>query len=532
MGGPKDEMPPMLLSSSPEHEATQVKPTEIQLLFDEYVKVENPTNQIIITPRIKTEEVEFTAIKNRINISLHQELEDSTTYVFNFQKSVKDITEDNPADNLKLVFSTGNEIDSIKVGGQVRYVFPRNQQDIEDVLVGLYPMTDTSDIFINPPYYIAQADSLGNFEITNIKSGEYRAYAWHDDNNSLKAEHRSEAYGFLPEPILVDHHINEVIINLFRGDLSQLQVNRSSPTASNYDIILNKAPAEIDISHPEKNDKLFYRIKDDNIRIYHRDLRDDSTAVRLIVKDSVGFEIDTTLYAKFENSDRALENLETSVNSGKGFLNTLQSQLTFNKPVIHINYDSLYIRYDSAGRIPITSSQVSLVDSARRTRFLLEVPIPDSLNFDVFTVFAADSTFMDVENQWNSSPIEANYTKIEEETLSEELSGKVETNELPIIIQLLTENDEVIKESYLTESNEFKLTNIEAGEYKLRAIIDRNKNRRWDPGNILENRQPEPVYYFYDTENETHQFLLRGGWSFNGWVISKKEDSGVYPNPE
>src|SRR5690606_4111839 len=95
MGGPKDEDPPQLISSNPENETTNIKPSQIQLLFNEYIKVENPTNQIIITPRLNTQQVEFSAIKNQLEIKLNQELEDSTTYVFNFQKSVQDITESN-----------------------------------------------------------------------------------------------------------------------------------------------------------------------------------------------------------------------------------------------------------------------------------------------------------------------------------------------------------------------------------------------------------------------------------------------------
>ena len=127
MGGPKDEDPPQLLSSTPENETTNTTPSEIQLFFNEYIKVENPTNQIIITPRINSQLVEFTALRNRLLIKLNQELEENTTYVFNFQKSVQDITESNPAQRLKLVFSTGNEIDSLKITGTVSYIFPNNE---------------------------------------------------------------------------------------------------------------------------------------------------------------------------------------------------------------------------------------------------------------------------------------------------------------------------------------------------------------------------------------------------------------------
>jgi hypothetical protein len=527
MGGPKDEDPPLLLSSSPENEAINTNPAAIELLFNEYIKIENPTKQIIITPKINSDEVEFLAAKNRLSIKLNQDLEDSTTYVFNFQKSVQDITESNPVNNLKLVFSTGSAIDSLKFSGTLSYVFPRGEKDIVDVLVGLYPAADTTDIFSAAPYYIAQSDSLGNFEITNIKSGEYRAYAWHDDNNSLKAEFRSEAYGFLNENIQLDSNVSNVYFKLYSGDLSELKINRSSAVGSNYDLILSKFPAEFKVLHPEINKKIFYRLDEKNIRLYHIGETKDSTAVRLTVKDSVGFSIDTTFFAKFEESDRSPQNLEVTVNSGKGFLRQLQSQLNFNKPIHAINYDSLFIRYDSASRIPILPDNVNLLDSSDFTKLQITIDIPDSLSFETFTVFAADSTFMDVESQWNQSKVEANYNKLKEESLADEVSGKVETDELPIIVQLIDKSDNVVREAYLTTANTFKFTDFEAGDYKLRAIIDRNKNKRWDPGNLLEKRQPEPVYHFYDIENDTDQFIIRGAWTLENFIIHKTDDSGI-----
>lgn len=527
MGGPQDEDPPLLLSSTPEKEATNMSPSEIELLFSEFIKIDNPTKQIIITPRVQTEEVQFTASKNRLKIELNQELEENTTYVFNFQKSVQDITEGNPVENLKLVFSTGDYIDSLTFSGKVSYVFPRSQREIQDVLVGLYPINDTTDLFTAPPYYIAQADSLGNFEISNIKEGEYQAYAWHDENNSLKGEFRTEAYGFINQPVSIDRDISGVHFNLFRGDLSDLNVNRSSPVGGNYDIVLNKYPAELEIIHPEFNEKLFYRINKKNIRLYHTELKNDSTSLRLVLKDSIGLHIDTTLYASFQESERTAEKLEVSANSGKGFVKNLSAHLIFNKPILSINYDSLYIRYDSASHIPLNSSHLSLKDSADRTQILISIEIPDSLNFNTYTVYAADSTFMDVENQWNISKLEANFSKIKEETLSEELSGKVETDERPLLVQLLSKSDEVIRETYLTDTNVFRFTQIEAGDYKLRAIVDRNKNKRWDPGNIHEKVQPEPVYYLFDEENDTYQFLMRGAWTMNGLVIHKNDESGI-----
>lgn len=521
MGGPKDEDPPQLLSSTPENETTNITPTEIQLFFNEYIKVDNPTNQIIITPRINSQLVEFTALRNRLLIKLNQELEENTTYVFNFQKSVQDITESNPAQRLKLVFSTGNEIDSLKITGTVSYIFPNNE--LEDVVVGLYHESDTTDLFTAAPYYVAQIDSAGRFEITNIKAGTYRAYAWHDENNSNKAEHRSEAYGFLNDPINLNTDVNDVHIDLYRGDLSELKVNRSSSVGSNFDIILNKFPVELELDHPDINQQLFYRVKEKIIRLYHTDPQEDSIGVNLSIRDSVGFSLDSTLYAKFQPSDRAPEKLEITANSGKSFVRNIQSQLNFNKPIRTILYDSLYIRYDTAGRIPITAAHVSLPDSLNRTALTIDIAIPDSLNYSTFTVYAADSTFIDVENQWNENSLEANYAKLKEEALSEELSGYVDTDERPLIVQLLGKSDEVVREIHLADTNAYRFTQLEATQYRLRAIVDHNRNGRWDPGNISEKRQPEPVYYFFDKETQSDQILLRGGWTMNGIVIRKPE---------
>src|SRR5690606_1699104 len=271
----------------------------------------------------------------------------------------------------------------------------------------------------------------------------------------------------------------------------------------NFDIILNKFPVELELDHPEINQQLFYRVKEKIIRLYHIDPQEDSIGVNLSIRDSVGFSLDTTLYAKFQPSDRAPEKLEITANSGKSFVRNIQSKLNFNKPIRTILYDSLYIRYDTAGRIPITAAHVSLPDSSDRTALTIDIAIPDSLNYSTFTVYAADSTFIDVENQWNENSLEANYAKLKEEALSEELSGYVDTDERPLIVQLLGKSDEVVREIHLVDTNAYRFTQLEATQYRLRAIVDHNKNGRWDPGNIAEKRQPEPVYYFFDKETQS-----------------------------
>ncbi|MBR9774168.1 MAG: hypothetical protein GYB55_03835 [Cytophagales bacterium] len=531
MGGPKDEDSPILLSSDPKNESINIKPEKLDLEFNEYVELENPTQSIIITPKIDKDKVEYTALKDHIIIDLNQELEDSTTYVFNFQKSIQDITEGNPAEQLKLVFSTGETIDSLSVSGKVDYWFSEDKPDYKDILVGLYINEDTTDLFTSAPYYIAQVDTAGKYEITNIKAGIFRAYAWYDENNSLKAEHRSEPYGFLSEPLEVNNNIQNLQINLNRADLSALKINRTSSTSGKFDVILSKELANYKVFHQDKNTKLFFRKKDNNIRFYHTELINDSTQVRLQLMDSVGVKVDSTFYAKFEESDRSKEKLEVSSIGEAKFIDTIQAKLSFNKPILNINYDSLYVAYDTASKITIHPDMVSFADSTgSRTILNLTIPINDSIPYEKYKLIALDSTFQDVELLWNEEAFETTFNRLKKDNLGDEISGKVQTDEGPIIIQLLDKNNNVVQEKYLTETNQFSFTKLEATNYKLRAIIDRNKNKAWDPGNINFNIQPEPVYFYYDEESRSKELILRGGWTLQDQIIPKRRETGLLIN--
>lgn len=528
MGGPKDEDPPQLLSSNPPDQSLNIKPENISLEFDEYIKTDNPTRNIIITPSLEKDKMEILALKNTLRIKLNQELEDSTTYVFNFQKSIQDISESNPAMNLKLVFSTGDMIDSLKFSGTVDYVFPQKTAEIKDVLIGLYRVEDdTMDVFTDPPYYISQADSAGSFEITNIKAGKYRAYAFHDANNTSKAEFKNERYGFIADSINIMEDVHGVHFKLFRGDLSDFKINRSTALGSNFDIVLSKSPSSLHVEHPDLGNELFYRLEEKQVRLYHRSLRNDSTQIRLVSTDSVGFKIDTTLYASFMESDRKAQKLEASIDKNKEFLQSIKTKVTFNKPISEINYDSLYIQYDSASFIDIKPEFLSFSDSSRRTELLFNIPINDTLRSNSFNFLAADSTFMDIEEQYNTSALKSTFKRLLEDDLADEISGKILTEELPIIIQLITGDGDIIQEHYLTNQSTYSFKKVKAGEYQIRAIIDRNKNRKWDQGNYFEKRQPEPVYYYYDEENKTRKVLLRGRWTRQDVNIKITPESGL-----
>lgn len=532
MGGPRDEDPPVLLESIPTNQSLNTKPEEIILTFNEYVKLENVSKGIVITPRINKDEVITTALKNVVTLKLNQELEDNTTYVFNFQKSVVDISEENPAENLKLVFSTGNSIDSLSISGNVNYHFPPSKPDFTDVVVGIYPIGDTIDVFTAPPYYLSQVDTVGNFTISNIKEGKYLAYAWKDINGTLKAEFKSEEYDFILDTLEVTENIENIRFKLSKADLTPIKILRSGQFGKNYDVILNRTPIETKIENEDLGKEFFYSFSDNRIRIYPTSTTKDSIPFNLSLKDSVGFQKDSLIWAKFPESDRKPDKLQIKANSGKSFINELEIELKFNKPIKSIDFDSLYIAYDTASIIPIQPTMIEFVDSAKMDLLKVRLVIPDSLNNEIYTIKGSDSTFVDIEDQPNEAILSANYRKLKRENLADEISGRIIGAEPPFIIQLLNSKNELVKEQFLQDSHEYSFKMLEAGTFKIRVIEDLNGNQRWDPANFIQRRNAERVFYFIN-EDGLQELIVRSGWIRPEQDIIATPQTGLQrkPNP-
>ena len=526
MGGPQDEDPPKLISSTPADQSTSISPEKIVLTFDEYVGLENANKGVVITPKINKDLVEFTALKNTITVLLKQELEDSTTYVFDFQKSVVDISERNPAEKLKLVFSTGTQIDSLSLSGSLRFPYSEQSEDYRNVLVGIYPLNDSTDVFTAPPYYLAQVDTMGNFNLSNLKAGSYRAYAWRDNNGNLKAESKSEEYDFLPDTIhLNPSSIDSAFFNLSKADLTPIKILRTTNFGKNFDVILNRNPVKTTIEVDGLGENLFFVQGDKRIRLYPKTARTDSIPLKLTIQDSVGFSKDSLVWAKFPASERKPEKLSVEVNSGKSFYQSLNMKLTFNKPIASIRLDSLRLQADSVF-IPVRKEMLSFADSSIRDVLRIQAFVPDSIDSDLITLVAADSTFQDIEGAVNEKPLQANYKKLERKELADGINGEIQGAAAPLVVQLVNGKKEVAYELIVDKGNKFSFSLLEPGTYSLRILEDRNGNRIWDPSNYQMRKSAERIFY-YEGEDKTRDLVVRGGWTIEDLVIRATNASGL-----
>ena len=87
-GGAKDSIPPVMLKSKPEANSTNFSGKEIDIVFDEFIVLDNPTQKILISPQI-TPAPEIMADLKTIKIKGIDSLRENTTYIIDFAIGVR-----------------------------------------------------------------------------------------------------------------------------------------------------------------------------------------------------------------------------------------------------------------------------------------------------------------------------------------------------------------------------------------------------------------------------------------------------------
>ena len=206
-GGAKDVTPPKIVKSNPENYSVNFKGKEIEITFDEYVKLKELQSQLIISPPMDPapEITPMSIASKTIRIRINDTLEANTTYAFNFGNSIVDNNEENPFPYFKYVLSTGDYIDSLSVNGYITDAELRKPDDFVSVM--LYEVDSTltdSVVFRERPKYITNTlDSTTTFTLENLKAGKYMLVAMKDKNQDYKFQPESDKIGFYKNYITV-----------------------------------------------------------------------------------------------------------------------------------------------------------------------------------------------------------------------------------------------------------------------------------------------------------------------------------------
>ncbi len=541
-GGPQDEEPPELESSKPAQGELNVETRQVELTFNEAIKLNSFKEQLIITPRI---DAEYTPRyrKNKVIIDFEDPLSDSTTYTFNFREAIQDITEGNAPDNLKLAFSTGHYLDSMSIDGKIHYILTNDPGT--DITVALYTFDDTLDIFTGPPLYFTRTDEEGYYSFENIKVNQYKIYAFADGNKNLTNQSQSESYGFSSQLLQLDTSVTELNIPVQHLDVRELEMQSDRQSGTVYILKFNKHVTSYSLEaedHPEL--RISSNFSDDThqiINIYNNIPIADSLTVFVRAYDSLQTEVIDTAYVKFEETRRKPAEFKTPLSLEKIITDRrlVNGVINFSKPVQRINFDSTYIYIDSLHIYPLDSTHFTwnfykdkleisyLLDKSlfqeKQEEEIPQEPASQSLPSTPDSL-GATSPALDSLNSEESPPkpeqpphiylAAASFISAEQDSsqlVKQELSFskpeqfgtiivEIQTDEPNYFIQLLDSKNQVVQETYNLANFEFKY--IEPGAYRMRILIDSNQNGQWDAGNILTNTEPEPILFYYSSTDE------------------------------
>ncbi|PKB16937.1 Ig-like domain-containing protein [Flavobacterium sp. 5] len=489
-GGLKDTIAPTLKSSYPENYSTKFTGNKIKLTFDENIKLKNLNKQLIVSPPMKNELLIIpTTASKTLSITINDTLAPDTTYSLNFGQSIADNNEGNPFNQFKYVFSTGDYIDSLALGGRIKDAYDKEAPSFVSIM--LYEanekFNDSTVYKENPRYITNTLDSLKTFRLENLKAGKYFLVAMKDNNSNNKFNPKSDKIGFNKQIVTIP---NDTVfeLELFKEALP-FKANKPSQASGNRLIIgyegnpkSNGELAKLTLKNKEEIiPAIITRIdKKDSLQIWYKPLKVDSLSLN-ITKDKYSKDF-TFKIKKQKNDTLSIKALQS------GTLN-FRDRFTLESSTPLVNFDKTkmtLIDKDSVA-VPFTTAYDEF-----KQQLYVDFKIDEAQKYNFKMLPGAVVDFLEKTNDTLSfKTTTRNYTDYGNIILSLK-----NVNRFPVIIELTNEKGDIVKASEYTESKtEIQFNLVEPAIYNFRAIYDDNKNKEWDTGSYLEKKQAEEVIY-------------------------------------
>lgn len=543
-GGPKDTIPPVIVKLDPMDGSVNVptRKTKLELTFNEYVVVKDPKSLYLSPPLEKAPKYK---IQNKsVVVYFENDLDSNKTYTLDLTNAIADNNEGNMYPGFTLVFSTGDQIDSMMLTGTVQDC--NTLQPLKGATVMLYKDHADSAVFLKRPDAAVKTDDWGYFCLRNIQDTLYRMYAIIDENNNNIYEAETEKVAFIDTlvrplmkvndslPELAKYDMKDTLNCLARKSEYELNIFREKPSKQ---MIVNKerigertayitfmAPyAQIDSiwMRGVPREKLItqFNLEQDSLEIWVNDPRKQPDTLFLYVNymktDTLGVlnpfteEIKLikpkTLPGKTSRKDIKKEDTTAvfTIDAKPENVEQYGFVMEFKYPVVKSAFDSLGFRFlnprqqESKGEYTVTQDTLNLRKYVVRPKAKL---LP---GYEYF-LKVPHRKFKDVNGFYNDST-EVKVTLPNDDKLSTMIL-KMTNVKNKYIVDLLDEKRTNVLRSYIIDSDQDLIfPYLKTGKYSVRITEDLNRNGLVDTGILLEHKQPEKVR-FYKLEDGT--FLI------------------------
>ena len=554
-GGPKDEKAPIVLESSPQNNSTNFKGKSIHITFDEFVTLNNPNNNVLISPPMNKKPTYRTSGKTLI-IRFEEPLKPNTTYSINFGNAIKDLHEGNVFSDYTFNFSTGDKIDSLSLNGKV--ISAETLTPMADMIVGLYSDDNDTLTLDSLPYkvkpnYITTTNNNGDFNFSGLADKEYLIFALKDNNSNLIYDLPNEEIAFnsdLVRPYFIDNHIVKIAVNdtiairdsvfeikkqeypsyelfsfvqedsvqkLFKKELAEEGLLRFAfrYPANNVEIkALEELPDTFNIL-------TFYSTRKDTVLWYFTPNKD---SLLISINDGVSIS-DTTHYSlkpRESVSKRRRRQEETPTIKRLTVKNNLKNNklkpeqpliLMFNDPIVRVNQPDSILFIENKDTI------YKKLQFEKYDEFGFKYQIINNLKQEnKYQLVIPDSVFFGIRNYTNDI-VKLSFSVQEESELGNIFITVNVPDDVPqVIIELTTDNGKTVEKQILKKSEELSFEYLDPGKYKLKAILDLDAKGVWSPGNFDKRLQPEKIVFYNGT------LEVRANWDIDldePWQIEK-----------
>lgn len=542
-GGPKDEKAPVVLNASPENNSTDFKGKSIHLTFDEFIVLNNPSNNVLISPPMSKKPT-YRASGKSLIIRFEEPLRPNTTYSINFGDAIKDLHEGNVFKGYTFNFSTGESIDSLSLQGKVVSASTLTPQ--EGFIVGLYSdnndtLTLDSMPYLIKPSYITTTDKNGVFEFSGLADKEYLIFALQDNNSNLIYDLPNEEIAFysdLVRPYYIEPQIvkkNLVIDSILDTQTADTITQKDSiieiqkPNYPNYTLFsfvqedsiqklfkkelveegllrfVFRYPADnVEITPLEELPDTFnilpvYSTRKDTVMWYFTPCKD---SLWISINDGVNIS-DTTHYSlkpraavtkrrRQQQEEPKVKHLTVKNNLKSNKLKPQEPLIfTISEPIVKVNHP------DSILFVENNDTVYRNLTFERFDEYGFKYQIINDLNPEnKYQLVIPDSVFFGIRNVTNDS-IRLSFNVQEESAFGNIfLTAELPDGVPQVIIELTTEQGKVIDKQILTHSDEVAFWYLDPGKYKLKATLDLDANGEWSPGNFAKRQQPEKIVFY------------------------------------
>lgn len=491
-GGPRDENPPVIDTAlSTPNLQTKFLKQDISLTFNEWVMLEDVFNQVIISPPLQYKPEIYIKKKSVIIAWDDREtLRENVTYTFNFGESVKDLTEKNPAEKLRFVFSTGDFIDSLTLSGKV--IDATDGKPLEKIRVMLYASKEDSVVRTQKPLYLSITDKDGRFTMENLRSDTFSLFALEDVNFNYKFDLANERIGFPDSLLFLTNTLSDsLVLQVFQ---EKPFVRLNSTDLKTYGIVkalFNQSPENILLSTDSLAPKLYRESIKDTLKLWYNPALIKNPWQIILQSGINSFD---TLKFNVPASTQNVGNLSLE--------NTPESGIS--RPVIK-----------PGEPIPIFLSRpVFSADASKIIQIKDSISLSDTLYFEQDTVNPRKISLYGRWQEGNSYKLNMPPGTIQDiygrttDSLKFTVSiGKTEDygnlavkfsaldSTIDYVIQIVDDSQRLFYENHIhgKRPENFSLKLLQPGKYTLKVIKDENNNGIWDTGNLLNHRQPEKI---------------------------------------